>query len=73
MLRCIYADAIVGIIPQPITLNQRSKSSSYHKNKHSSIQIFTKNSFDFVPKMRSPIPKSHFKHKISKCEIHIGL
>jgi hypothetical protein len=39
MLRCIYADAIVGIIPQPITLNQRTESSSYHKNKHSSTKI----------------------------------
>jgi hypothetical protein len=25
-----------------ITLNQSSKSDKYHKNKHSSIQIFTK-------------------------------
>jgi hypothetical protein len=33
----IYADVIVDIDPQPITLNQRSKSDKYHKNKHSSI------------------------------------
>jgi hypothetical protein len=39
----------------------------------SSIQIFTKNSFDFVPKSRSPSRKGHFRHKISKCEIHICL
>jgi hypothetical protein len=26
---------IVDITPQPITLNQRSKSDKYHKNKHS--------------------------------------
>jgi hypothetical protein len=32
----------VDITPQLITLNQRSKSDKYHKNKHSSIQIFTK-------------------------------
>jgi hypothetical protein len=32
----VYADVIVGITPQPITLNQRSKSDKYHKNKHSS-------------------------------------
>jgi hypothetical protein len=32
----------VDITPQPITLNQRSKSDMYHKNIHSSIQIFTK-------------------------------
>jgi hypothetical protein len=31
------------------------------------------NSFDFVPKSRFPIPKSHFMYKISKCEIHICL
>jgi hypothetical protein len=33
---CVYADAIVDITPQLITLNQRSKSDKYHKNKHSS-------------------------------------
>jgi hypothetical protein len=32
-----------------------------------------KNSFVFVHKSRSPIPKSHFRYKISKCEIHICL
>jgi hypothetical protein len=32
----VYADVIVNITPQPITLNQRSKSDKYHKNKHSS-------------------------------------
>jgi hypothetical protein len=32
----VYADAIVDITPQPITLNPRSKSDKYHKNKHSS-------------------------------------
>ena len=29
-------DVIVDITPQLITLNQRSKSDMYHKNKHSS-------------------------------------
>jgi hypothetical protein len=38
----VYADIIVDITPQLITLNQRSKSDIYHKNKHSSIEIFTK-------------------------------
>jgi hypothetical protein len=38
----IYVDVIVDITPQLIALNQRSKSDMYHKNKHSSIQIFTK-------------------------------
>jgi hypothetical protein len=32
-----------------------------------------KNSFVFVPKIRFPIPKGHFRHRISKCEIHICL
>jgi hypothetical protein len=31
----VYVDAIVDITPQLITLNQRSKSDKYHKNKHS--------------------------------------
>jgi hypothetical protein len=30
----VYADAIVDITPQLITLNQRSKSDKYHKNNH---------------------------------------
>jgi hypothetical protein len=33
----VYADVIVDITPQIITLNQRSKSDKYHKNKHSSV------------------------------------
>jgi hypothetical protein len=33
----VYADVIVDITPQLITINQRSKSHMYHKNKHSSI------------------------------------
>jgi hypothetical protein len=32
-----------------------------------------KNSFVFVPKSRSPIPKGHFRYRISKCEILICL
>jgi hypothetical protein len=38
----VYADVIVDITPQLITLNQKSKSDMYHKNKHPSIQILTK-------------------------------
>jgi hypothetical protein len=34
---------------------------------------YLKNSFVFVPKSRSPILKGYFRHKISKCEIHICL
>jgi hypothetical protein len=64
----------VDITPQLITLNQRSKSDKYHKNKHSLKRIDNyKNSFVFIHKSRSPIPKSHFRHMISKCEIHICL
>jgi hypothetical protein len=33
----VYAYVIVDITPQLITLNQRSKSDKYHKNKHSSV------------------------------------
>jgi hypothetical protein len=29
----------VDITPQPITLNQRSKSDKYHKNKHSNTYV----------------------------------
>jgi hypothetical protein len=32
----VYVDVIMDISPQLITLNQRSKSDNYHKNKHSS-------------------------------------
>jgi hypothetical protein len=33
----VYVDLIVDITPQLITLNQRSNSDKYHKNKHSSV------------------------------------
>jgi hypothetical protein len=33
----VYADVIVAITPQLITLNQESKSGKYHKNKRPSI------------------------------------
>ena len=69
----VYADVIVDITPQLITLNQRSKSDKYHKNKTFKFIDTYKNSFVFVPKSRSPIPKGHFRHRISKCEIHICL
>jgi hypothetical protein len=62
----------VDTTPQLIVLNQRSKSDKYHQNKHSSIQIPIKIVF-FVPKSRSHIPKGHFRHRISKCEIPICL
>jgi hypothetical protein len=37
------------------------------------VDITPQNSFVFVPKSRSPIPKGHFRHRISKSEIHICL
>jgi hypothetical protein len=67
----VYADVIMDITPQLITLNQRSKSDKYHKNKTFKFIDIYKNSFIFVPKSRSPIPKSHFNHRISKCEIQV--
>jgi hypothetical protein len=33
----VYVDVIVDITPWLITLNQRSKSDKYHKNKYSSV------------------------------------
>jgi hypothetical protein len=33
----VYADVIVDITPQLNTLNQKSKSNKYHKNKHSNV------------------------------------
>ena len=38
----VYVDVIADVTPQLITLTQRSKSYKYHKNKHSSIQLFIK-------------------------------
>jgi hypothetical protein len=38
----VYVDAIMDLTPQLITLNQKSKSDMYHKNKHPGIQILTK-------------------------------
>jgi hypothetical protein len=38
----LYTDVIVDTIQQLFTLNQRSKSDKYHKNKHSSVWITIK-------------------------------
>jgi hypothetical protein len=38
----LYIDAITDITPQIIAINQRIESSSYHKDKPSSIYIHTK-------------------------------
>jgi hypothetical protein len=69
----VYVDVIVDFTPKLITLNQRSKSDMYHKNKHPSIRIFTKIVLIFVPRSRSAISKGLFRYGISKCEIHICL
>jgi hypothetical protein len=53
----VYTDVIVDITPQLIALNQRSKSDKYHKNKTFKFIDIHKNSFIFIPKSRSPIPK----------------
>jgi hypothetical protein len=34
---------------------------------------YLQNSFDLVPRIRFPIPKSHFRYRILKCEIHFCL
>jgi hypothetical protein len=62
-----YADVIVDITPQLITLNQRTKSNMYHKNKHSSADILIKTVF----RIMCPLPKGHFRYMIPKCEIHL--
>jgi hypothetical protein len=38
----LYIDVIVDTMSQLFTLNQRSKSDKYHKNKHSSVWITIK-------------------------------
>ena len=61
------------------TLLDNSSHSIKDPNQTSIIRTNTQayqylqNSFAFVPKIRSPIPKGHFMHRISKCEIHICL
>jgi hypothetical protein len=69
----VYADAIVDITRQLISLNQRTKSNSYHKNKTFKYIDTYKNSFVFVPKIMSLISKGHFRYRISKCEIRLCL
>jgi hypothetical protein len=69
----VYADVIVDITPQLITLNQRSKSDMYHKNKHSSIQIFTKILLILFLRVGLLSLKVTLGTGISKCEIHICL
>jgi hypothetical protein len=51
-----------------IQIKQVSKEQTLKR-----IDTYIKNSFIFVPKSRSPIPKGHFRHRISKCEIHFCL
>jgi hypothetical protein len=57
------------------THHTQSKIQIRHVSKEQTLKHIDtyQNSFVFVPKIRSPSPKSHFRYKISKCEIHIGL
>jgi hypothetical protein len=60
------------------TLLHNSSHSIKYPNqtniRRTNIQAYKKNnSFVFVPKIWSPIPKSHLRCRISKCEIHICL
>ena len=56
------------------THHTQSKIQIRHVSQEQTFRhIDKKNSFVFFPKNRSPFPKDHFRHKISKCEIHICL
>jgi uncharacterized ion transporter superfamily protein YfcC len=68
-----YADEIVDITPPLITLNQRSKSDKYHKNKHSSIKIFTKIVLILFLRVGLLSLKVTLGTGFQKCEIHICL
>jgi hypothetical protein len=68
----VYANVICGHYSR--THRTQSKIQIRHVSQEQTFKhtkIFTKNSFDFVPKSRSPIPEGHFRYMISKCEIHI--
>jgi hypothetical protein len=53
----VYVDVIVDITPQLITLNQKSKIRHVSQEQTFKRIDTYKNSFVFVPKSRSPIPK----------------
>jgi hypothetical protein len=57
------------------THHTQSKIQIRHVSQEQTFKYtnINKNSFDFVPKCRSPIPKGHIRYKISKCEIPICL
>jgi hypothetical protein len=55
------------------THHTQSKIQIKQVSQEQTLKHIDKNSFVFVPKSRSPIPKGHFRHRISKCEIHICL
>jgi hypothetical protein len=69
----VYAHVIVDITPQLITLNQRSKSDMYHKNKHLGIQIFTKILLILFLRVGVLSLEVTLGTGISKCEIHVCL
>jgi hypothetical protein len=68
----VYADAIVDITPQFITLNQKSNQTSVIRTNTQAYKYLQKY-FCFFPKVGPPIPKGHFRYRISKCEIHFCL
>jgi hypothetical protein len=69
----VYADVFVDIAPQLITLNQDPNQTCITRTNIQAYNFFCKNCFDFVPKIRSPIPKGHFRYMTSTCEIHFCL
>jgi hypothetical protein len=58
-----------------ITHHTQSKIQIIHVSQEQTFKYTNiyKNSFDFVPKGRSPSPKGHFRYMTSKCEIHFCL
>jgi hypothetical protein len=71
MSRCIWSCGHYSTTHHTQSKIQIRHLSQEQTFKHTNIY---ENSFDFVPKSRSPIPKGHFRHRISKCEIpHLSL
>jgi hypothetical protein len=68
----VYVDVIVDILHNSSHSIKDPNQTCITRTTFRHADIY-KNSFDFVPKSRSPIPKGHFRHMISKCEIHICL
>jgi hypothetical protein len=54
---CLYVYAYVIV---DITHHTQSKNQITQKSQEQTFKCIDKNSFVFVPKIRFPIPKSHF-------------